>query len=112
MVYGSNYYRPDAFDLDTVHAVMRTYHPRAYSGKVCFFNATENVDGWKALIGQGLEVEEIICDHHGLMRGQDVARIAHKIRAAIDEWMVRNPLTEEEPRLPANTRTPDSRPEA
>ncbi len=101
MIYGSTYYRPDAFDLETVHTVMRSYHARPYSGRVFFFNATEDLEGWKRLVGPGLEVEEIICDHHGLMRGQDVAKIARKIRASMDKAITREPRTEKEVREPS-----------
>jgi hypothetical protein len=39
---------------------------------------------WKRLIGQGLEIEELSCDHAAIMKGPYVARIAQKIRAAMD----------------------------
>jgi hypothetical protein len=98
MIYGSTYYRPDAFDLETIHTVMRSYHARPYSGRVFFFNATEDLEGWKTLIGRGLEVEEITCDHAGLMRGQDVAKIARKTRVAMDRAISHDQLSEKEPR--------------
>jgi thioesterase domain-containing protein len=98
MIYGSTYYRPDTFDLATIHTVMRSYHPRAYSGRVFFFKATESPEGWKRLVGKGFEVEEISTDHAGLMRGEDVVKIARKIRAAMDRAIIRDPLAEREAR--------------
>jgi thioesterase domain-containing protein len=98
LIHGSTYYRPDSFDLETIHTLMRAYKPRPYSGKVFFFRATESSEGWKRLVGKGFEVEEISTDHAGLMRGEDVASIVHKIRTAMDRAIARDQSTEKKPR--------------
>jgi amino acid adenylation domain-containing protein len=95
LIYGSKYYRPDSFDLETIYTVMRSYCPGSYSGRVIFFKATENSTlanerlelsqaGWKELVGAGLEIEGVTCDHDGIMKRPYVAQVAHKIRAAMD----------------------------
>lgn len=64
---------------------MRSYCPESYSGRVIFFKATENSTlaneqlelsqaGWKGLVGQGLEIEEVTCDHDGIMKKPYVAQ--------------------------------------
>jgi thioesterase domain-containing protein len=87
--YGSTYYRRDHFDVETIYAVMRAYHPLAYSGRVIFFKAGENTVlpygfhessemEWKGLVGQGLEIEEVSCDHATILKAPHVAQIARK----------------------------------
>jgi thioesterase domain-containing protein len=95
LIYGLNYYRPDDYDLSTVRRVASSYLPRPYSGKVCFFHATVNLEEWKRLVGQGLKVEEIRSDHAELMRGEDVAKIVHRIRAEMDRTVNRGGDTED-----------------
>jgi thioesterase domain-containing protein len=109
LLYGSTYYRPDSFDVETIYTVMRAYRPKAYSGRVIFFKATENStapDGfhaaseiqWEGLVGQGLEIEHVSCDHAAIMKGRNVAQIADKIRAAMDSAISRAPSTKDEVR--------------
>ena len=84
--YGSTYYRPDFFDVETVYTVMRAYRPSRYSGKVIFFKAAENSVlpygfhqssemEWKRLVGRGLEIEQVLLrsrnDHEGSIRRAD-----------------------------------------
>jgi thioesterase domain-containing protein len=94
-IHGATYYRPDSFDVETIYTVMRAYRRTAYSGKVIFFKAMENPtlpEGfhaaseiqWKGLVGQGLEIEQVSCDHATIMKGRNVAQIVDKIRAAMD----------------------------
>jgi thioesterase domain-containing protein/acyl carrier protein len=107
--YGPTYYRPDSFEIETVYTVMRAYRQKAYSGKVIFFKATETAtvpDGfyaapeseWQRLVGQGLEIEYVYCDHDAMMKGPNVAQIAHKIRAAMDSAMSCGPGPKDEAR--------------
>jgi thioesterase domain-containing protein len=78
--YGSTYYRPDSFDVETIYTVMRAYRPSRYSGKVIFFKAAENSVlpygfhessemEWNRLVGRGLEIEQVSCDHATIMKG-------------------------------------------
>ena len=109
LMHGSNYYRPDAFDVETIYKIIRSYHPRPYSGRVIFFKATESSirdgrrdqspeEGWKRLVGQGLEFEEVCCDHAAIMKDPNVARIVRKIRAAMDRATVRDQFADKESR--------------
>jgi thioesterase domain-containing protein len=89
---------------------MRAYRRAAYSGKVIFFKAMENPtlpEGfhaaseiqWRELVGQGLEIEQVSCDHATIMKGRNVAQIAHKIRAAMDRAINRGQRTKDEVRV-------------
>ena len=120
LMHGSNYYRPDAFDVETIYKIIRSYHPRPYSGRVIFFKATESSirdgrrdqspeEGWKRLVGQGLEFEEVCCDHAAIMKDPNVARIVRKIRAAMDRATVRDRFADKELRAPRTSRRRHSR---
>jgi amino acid adenylation domain-containing protein len=109
LMHGSNYYRPDAFDVETIYKIIRSYHPRPYSGRVIFFKATESSfldgrrdqspeEGWERLAGPGLEFEEVSCDHAAIMKGPNVARIVRRIRAAMDSATIRDRFADKESR--------------
>jgi thioesterase domain-containing protein/acyl carrier protein len=110
--YGPTYYRPDSFDVETIYTVMRAYRRRPYSGRVILFKATETSAlpygfhespeiEWKRLIGHGLEIERLPCDHAAIMKNPYVAQIAHRARAAIDTAVERDRRTRDEVREPA-----------
>ena len=110
--YGSTYYRPDSFDVETIYTVMRAYRPSRYSGKVIFFKAAENLVlpygfhqssemEWKRLVGRGLKIEQLPCDHATIMKGPYVAKMAHKIRAAMDRAINSDRRTKDEVRARA-----------
>ena len=89
---------------------MRAYRRTAYSGKVIYFKAMDNStlpEGfnaaseiqWKGLVGQGLEIERVSCDHATIMKGRNLAQIADKIRAAMDRAINRGQRTKDEVRV-------------
>jgi thioesterase domain-containing protein len=90
---------------------MRAYRLSEYSGKVVFFKGENSVlpygfhesseIEWKRLVGQGLEIEQLSCDHATIMKGPYVAQIAHKIRAAMDRAINRDRQTKEKVRARA-----------
>ena len=110
--YGPTYYRPDSFDVETIYTVMRAYRRRPYSGRVILFKATETSAlpygfhespeiEWKRLVGHGLEIERLPCDHATILKNPYVAQIARRARAAIDRAVERDRRTREEVREPA-----------
>jgi len=109
--YGATYYRPDFFDVETIYTVMRAYSPSEYSGKVIFFKGEYSVlpygfhesseIEWKRLVGQGLEIEQLSCDHATIMKGPYVAQVAHIIRAAMDRAINRDRQAKEKVRARA-----------
>ena len=110
--YGRTYYRPDSFDVETIYTVMRAYRRLPYSGRVILFKATETSAlpygfhkspeiEWKRLVGHGLEIERLPCDHATILKNPYVAQIARRVRAAIDRAVERDRRTREEVREPA-----------
>jgi thioesterase domain-containing protein len=98
--------------VETIYTVMRAYRRLPYSGRVILFKATETSAlpygfhespeiEWKRLVGHGLEIERLPCDHATILKNPYVAQIARRVRAAIDRAVERDRRTREEVREPA-----------
>jgi len=105
--YGPTYYRPDSFDVETIYTVMRAYRRLPYSGRVVLFKATETSSlpygfhespeiEWERLVGPGLEIERVPCDHATILKNPYFGRIAERARAAIDRAVERERLATDE----------------
>lgn len=88
-------YRPEVWDRDIMHPVVKAYKPKAYSGRVILFTANQRIHlrahaepaefGWRKFIGERLTVHEIPVGHREMIHSQSGKQIAHIITEAMHD---------------------------
>src|SRR6266403_3610007 len=70
---------------------VRNYVPKVYEGSVTLFWASEDlrtskdlIEGWRALVGGGMEVHEIPGTHLDIIKEPHVSELATKLRSCLD----------------------------
>ena len=83
--------QPSRKPNEVVEEAVLAYRPRHFEGPVLLLLATEHpprpsyVAGWKAVVAQDLTVAEIHAHHRELLRADSVRKMAHLIRAHLQE---------------------------